>query len=144
MTRDDANRLIKAFAGHHGGTVTELNLQNMTGLSVGGADLFFTFHQPLFSHKKPALEVSALIYRFRKPPNPKILEAFKAEHAAGTPAGGGEVDYEEENKGLYLTRFFEVVPSEDSFNTDVDALADASKTWGREVMERVANKVNAR
>lgn len=144
MTREDANRLIKAFASHHGGTVSELNMQNMTGLSVGGSDLFFTFHQPLFSNKKPSLEVSALIYRFRKAPNPKILEGFQAEHAAGTPAGGGELDYEEENKGLYLTRFYETVPSEDAFNAEVDGLAAASKTWGREVLERVANKVNAK
>lgn len=143
MTRDEANRLIKSFASHHGGTVSELNMQNMTGLSVGGADLFFTFHQSFFSSKEPQLEVSALIYRFRKEPNPAILEGFKAEHAAGTPAAGGELDYEPENKGLYLTRFYGTVPSETAFHTEVDALAEASKRWSHEVLERVANKVNA-
>lgn len=144
MTREDANRLIQAFANDKGGTVSELNMQNMTGLSFGGTDVFFTFHQPLLSTKKPKLEVSALIYRFRKAPNPKILEGFRAEHAAGTPSAGGEVDYEEENKGLYLTRFYETVPTQEAFNSEVDALAAASKTWGKEVLERVANKVNAK
>lgn len=144
MTREEANRLIQSYAGHHGGRVSELNMQNMTALSVGGADLFFTFHQSFFNDKEPSLEVSAVIYKFRKEPDPKILEAFKAEHAAGTPAAGGELDYEPENKGLYLTRFYSKVPDQEAFNGELDALGAASRTWGGEVLERVANKVNAK
>lgn len=144
MTREAANTLIQTFARSQGGEVSGLNMNNMAALSMGDADLFFTFHQSLFASQEPTLEVSALIYRFRTEPNPAILKGFNEEHESGTPAGGGEVDYEPQNKGLYLTRKYESVPTQDAFNEDLVALAKASKVWGREVLERVANKVNAR
>ena len=144
MTREEANTLIQTFARSQGGEVSGLNMNNMTGLSLGDSDLFFTFHQSMFAHKEPSLEVSALIYRFRADPDPRILQGFKDEHEAGTPSGGGEVDFEPENKGLYLTRSYTKVPTQDAFNADLIALAKASKAWGHEVLERVANKVNAK
>jgi len=143
MTRDEANRLIQSFAQSQGGQVSGLNMNNMSGLSLGESDLFFTFHQPLLPNQPTKLEVSALIYRFRKDPDPEILAGFREEQAAGTPSGGGEVDFEPENKGLYLTRFYEKVPDQDTFNAQLLELAKASKVWGREVLERVANKVNS-
>ena len=53
------------------------------------------------------------------------------------------LDYEPENKGLFLTRFYEQVPAQETFNAELLTLARASKSWGREVLEWVANKVNA-
>lgn len=143
MTREEANRLVQSFAKAQGGEVSALNLNNMTALSLGDADLFFTFHQPLVPNQKTRLEVSALIYRFRKEPDPRMLAGFREEQEKGTPTGGGELDFETENKGLYLTRFYEQVPAQETFNDELLALAKASKTWGREVLERVANKVNS-
>ena len=62
---------------------------------------------------------------------------------AGPPpdTGGGKVDYETENKSLFLSRTYGVLPAEQQFKADLDRLLEASLTWGEEVFNRVADRV---
>jgi hypothetical protein len=140
MTREEAVRLIKSFAKSLSVETSGLNEKNFGGLSLGDAELYFEFHLPFFKDE-PSLECSALIYKFHKEPDPRILEGFKAEEKAGTPTGGGEVDYEPENKGLFLSRSYKKVVDEAAFTEDMKKLVEASRQWGGEVLERVSTRV---
>ena len=141
MTRDEANKLIASYAESLGGKVDPLNQNNMAALTTGEADLFFTFHQSFFPNKPAQLECSARVYRFRAEPKPELLAALKAEPGKGTSTGGGDVDYEEQNKGLFLTRMYSEVPAAEQFRQDMSALMQASKQWSTEVLQRVSQQV---
>ena len=43
-------------------------------------------------------------------PKPGIIEGFQAEEKSGTDTGGGTVDYETENKSLFLSRTYTQAP----------------------------------
>ena len=64
-----------------------------------------------------------------------------AAHAAGTDTGGGTVDYEPENKSLFLSRTYTQAPPQTAFIEDMKRLMKASLVWGDEVLDRVASGV---
>jgi hypothetical protein len=137
MTRDDAQRLVQSFFRSVGQTQSPgLNPQGFGGAAVGDAQLYFEFRSA-----EQALECSALIYKFRDVPKPGVLEGFKAEEKAGTNTGGGAVDYEPENKSLFLSRTYASAPAEPAFADDMKRLMQASLLWSGEVMDRVASRV---
>ena len=137
MTREGAQRLVQSFVRPHGSLQSEgLNQEGFGGLIMGGAQLYFEWHED-----KQALECSALVYKFHDPPKPGVLETFQAEEKEGTDTGGGTVVYEPENRGLYLSRTYTQVPDERTFAKDLKRLMKVSLTWGHEVLDRVASRV---
>ncbi|MFY0566707.1 hypothetical protein ACN28E_23105 [Archangium lansingense] len=136
MTRDEAQRLVQAFMKSLGQSSEGLNPQGFGGAALGNAQLYFEYHAD-----KQTLETSALIYKFRDPPKPGVLEGFRAEEKSGTDAGGGTVDYETENNSLFLSRTYATVPPEATFREDMKRLTQASIVWGDEVLDRVASRV---
>jgi hypothetical protein len=137
MTREAAEELTRWYSRSNGAVLSPgLNPQGFGGISVGGAQLYFEYHEA-----ERALECSALVYRFNDPPKPGVLEGFQAAAREGTDTGGGEVDYERENRGLYLSRTYGRVPEGKAFARDMQRLMKASLVWGDEVLDRVASRV---
>jgi hypothetical protein len=137
MTREAAQRLVQIFVRPEANPQSPgLNAEGFGGLVVGGAQLYFEWHEDT-----KALECSALVYKFHEPPKPGVIETFQAEEKEGTDTGGGTVDYEPENRGLYLSRTYTQVPDERAFSKDMKKLMKASLKWGREVVDRVASRV---
>ena len=90
MTRDEAQRLVQAFLKSLGQASEGLNPQGFGGAAIGNAQLYFEYHAD-----KQVLETSALIYKFRDPPKPGVLEGFRAEALYLNDAGeleGFEID----------------------------------------------------
>lgn len=145
LSQDDADNLVKAFFRHHEkverppGMVEPpaLNEKGFGAASVGEGEIFFEYHKD-----KKALECSALIYKFRSPPRPGVIDGFKAEAQAGTPTGGGEIDFEPENNGLFLSRFYADKVDYGTFVKQLDELMIASVDWAKDVLPRVAERVN--
>lgn len=142
LSFDDADKLVRAFFRAHeqaqfpGEEPPALNAKGFGGAQLAEGEIFFEYHPD-----ERALECSALVYRFRSPPKPGVLDGFKAEAKSGTPTGGGELDFEPENGGLYLSRMYgDRVPNE-TFVEELNALLGASVTWAKDVLPRVANKV---
>ncbi len=147
LTFDEADGLVKAFFRAHerveraAGAVEPpaLNAKGFGAASVGEGEVFFEY-----SEAGKALKCSARIYRFHSPPRPGLLDAFKAEAAAGTPTGGGEIDYEPENKGLYLSRTYAALVPFATFVKEIDALLVASVDWAQNALPRVAERAQAK
>jgi hypothetical protein len=136
MTRDEAQRLVQTFMQAVEQPSEGLNPQGFGGAMIGEAQLYFEYHDD-----KQALEASALVYKFRDAPKPGILEGFQAEEKAGTDTGGGAVDYEKENKSLFLSRTYAKAPQDAAFLADMRRLMDASLVWSESVLDRVASRV---
>jgi hypothetical protein len=137
MTRDEAQQLARAVLAAAGQPESVgLNPQGFGGVATDNAQLYFEWHE-----EKQELECSALIYKFRDNPKPGIIEGFQAEQKAGTDTGGGTVDFEPENKSLFLTRTYTQAPPHPIFVDDMKRLMKASLVWGDEVMDRVASRV---
>jgi hypothetical protein len=136
MTRDEAQRLVQSFMRSQGESLSPgLNPQGFGGAAVGDAQLYFEFAE------SGELKCSALIYRFRDAPRPGVLDGFHDEQKAGTDAGGGVVDFEQESKSLFLSRTYTAAPAEKAFTDDMARLMKASLDWGGDVFERVASRV---
>ena len=69
----------------------------------------------------------------------RLVQGYLGEE--GTDSGGGTVDYEPENRSLFLSRTYTQVPDERAFGKDLKKLMKASLVWGREVLDRVASRV---
>lgn len=137
MTLEEAQRLVQSFMRAHGDTEgSGLNAKGFGGAALGESQVYFEH-----SADSGALKCSALIYRFRDAPRPGVIDGFRDEEKRGTDTGGGKVDYETENKSLFLSRTYGVLPSEQQFKDDLDRLLEASLTWGEEVFNRVADRV---
>lgn len=137
MTRDEAQRLAQAFLAETGDpNSVGINPQGFGGVAISDAQLYFEWHD-----KEQALECSALIHKFRDVPKPGVLEGFQQEQKSGTDTGGGTVDYEPENKSLFLSRTYTQAPPQTAFIEDMKRLMRASLVWSNEVLGRVASKV---
>lgn len=137
MTRDEAVRLAQALLAETGQPQSVgLNPQGFGGVAIENAQLYFEWHD-----KEQALECSALIHKFRDTPKPGILEGFHQEEKSGTDTGGGNVDYEPENKSLFLSRTFTQAPPNTIFVAEMKRLMRASLVWHGEVLDRVASRV---
>jgi hypothetical protein len=135
MTRDEAIRLIQTYFRSFGLQSPGLNEQNLGGAAFGDAEIYFEY-QP----EESALKCSALIYKFQIDPKAGVLEKLKEEELSAD-TGGGTIDYEPENRGLFLSRTYtEMVPPEE-FTSDLERLLEASKVWSNEVLDRVASKI---
>jgi len=137
ITRDEAVRMIQGYFKSHGVDSPGLNENNLGGAAVGEYQIYFEY-QPA----KQALKCSALVYKFRDEPKPGVIEAFKAEEKAQTAdTGGGTLEYDPANKGLYLSRTYTDSVSDGEFARDLKQLMKASEVYGDQVLDRVASKV---
>lgn len=137
MTREEAQRLAQALLASTGNPDSPgLNPQGFGGVAIDKAQLYFEWHD-----KEQALECSALIHKFSGSPKPGIIEGFQQEQKSGTDTGGGTVDFETENKSLFLSRTYTQAPPQSSFIEDMKKLMKASIVWSDEVVERVATRV---
>jgi hypothetical protein len=137
MTQAEAQSLARAFlAATENPNSPGLNPQGFGGVAIDGAQLYFEWHD-----QEKALECSALIHKFHDAPKPGVVEGFEAEQKSGTDTGGGAVDYEPENKSLFLSRTYTQAPPQPAFIADMKQLMKASLVWGDEVLDRVAARV---
>ena len=136
MNRNEANALIQAFFRHCQTSSPGLNQNNFGAASVGEGQIYWEF-QSANNH----LLCSALIYRFTKPARPALLKECHNECANGADSGGGWLDYQEANQGLFLSRAYSKSPAPAEFIAQQQELLRASLWWSREVLDRVADKV---
>ncbi|RKG86668.1 hypothetical protein [Corallococcus terminator] len=137
MTREAARQLVKWYLQSQGAGITEgLNEQGLGGMMNGEGQYAFEHIE-----SPPSLKASALIYRFREPPKPGIIEGFRQQQEEGTDTGGGSVDFEPGSGSLFLSRTYTVMPDGREFARDLDRLGKASIVWGKDVLDRVAHKV---
>jgi hypothetical protein len=137
LNRDDAVGLIQGFFKSYGLDSPGLNESNLGGASLGDYQVYFEY-QPA----NQSLKCSALVYRFRNEPKPGVIEGFEAEAQEKTAdTGGGVLEYERANRGLFLTRSYGDAVSNEEFAGDLKRLMKASLVYGNQVLERVASKV---
>jgi hypothetical protein len=137
ITRDEAVRMIQAYFKSQGLESLGLNDNNLGGAMVGENQIYFEY-LPASS----ALKCSALIYKFHDDPKPGVLDGFKAEEKRMSPnSAGATLEYQPENKGLYLTRIYTEPISETEFARDLTIMMKASDVYGEQVLDRVADKV---
>jgi len=138
LTKDEARKLVQEFFRANDAESPGLNEQGLGGASLTAGDIFFEYLP-----EPAALKCSALIYRFRGPPNPAVIAAFHDE-AKTTDTGGGTLDYETENRGVYLSRVYERALDPETFTAELRKLLDASQVWRSDAVERVADKAYGR
>ena len=135
MTRDEATKMLQTFFHSQNVESLGLNENNVGGVAIGDLQLYFQYQTD-----EGALKCSALIYSFRNPPKEGILAGFTQETKT-TDTGGGTLDYQPENSGLYLSRSYIKPITNTQFVKDIEKLLAASRVWGNEVLERVAARV---
>ena len=135
MTRDEAIATVQAYFRSLGVNSPGLNEHNFGGASIRDGQIYFEY-QPT----EQVLKCSALIYKFQVEPKRGILEQFREEERT-TNTGGGVLDYETENRGLYLSRSYAETISDQQFARDLDQLIDAGRVWSEEVLDRVGSKI---
>lgn len=137
LSREAAVHLVQAVARSFKLESPGLNSHDLGGFAVaGGAQVYFQYVPA-----ERALHTYALIYKFHRPPRPGVLDGFQAEQKAGTDTGGGTVEYQIENRGLYLSRTYTAPPDDQTFVAETMRLMRASQVWGGPVLERVSAKV---
>lgn len=134
MTKQEAKTQVEAFFEKIGDKdVSVFNEKNFAKALIGEAIMGFVYNED------ETLLCQSLIYRFRKPPQQKVMEAIEFE-SQNAPKGGGEIAFDEENFTLVLQRDYQQKVSEDDFYNDMQKLAKASLIWSDEVLQRVAER----
>lgn len=137
ITRDEAVRMVQAYFKAQGLDSPGLNDNNLGGAAVGENQIYFEYLPA-----SRALKCSALIYKFHDDPKPGVLAGFKdEEQRMTTNAAGATLEYQPENKGLYLSRTYTEPISETEFARDLTIIMKASEVYGEQVLDRVADKV---
>lgn len=135
MTRHEANRQLEAFFRKLGKQTSFFETTNFVKIQIGEAFLGFEFVED-----KNVLSGQALIYRFRRAPRGKVLQALFGEENE-TNNGGGRVVFDAGEATLYLRRDFTEITDDEQFYSQVNRLAVASLKWNSEILERAAEKV---
>jgi len=137
MTRDEAVEMVRAYFRYYGLNSPGLNEKNLGGAAIGEYQIYFEYLAA-----QEGLKCSALVYRFHDEPKEGVIDALKAEQRAKTTnTGDGVLDYEAENRGLYLSRTYVEKISNDKFARDLERLMKASELYGDQVLDRVAERV---
>lgn len=146
MKQEEALRLVAEFLKTHGldGSQPPDDASAEQSTEEGkGQDLFAGGDPSLAFRYFPdsgELKCYALIYQFSDEPRTGILEACR-EEAGHAEMGGGELEYDPSDKGLYLTKVYSGPVPVSQLTTDLGKLHEAGVVWGEEVMDRVASKV---
>lgn len=135
LSRESAIQMIQAFGETYHLKTIGLNEKNLGGIEINLDRVFFEYVPD-----QKILKSSVLIYKFHQPPKPGLIETFQNEEKAGTDTGGGTVEYQPENQGLFLTRIYKNYTDNSQFGKDIEKLMKAGKYWSNEVLDRVATK----
>lgn len=135
MKKSEAKEQIETFFRKLGKQVSIFEDANFAKAQIGEAFLGFEFDD-----EANLLSCRALIYRFRRAPREKVLQAIYAEETAANN-GGGRVIYDAGESTLYLRRDFTEITGEEQFYNRINQLAAASLKWNGELLQRVAEKV---
>jgi hypothetical protein len=135
MERNDAIAMIQAYYKANEVESPGLNEKNLGGASVGPYQIYFEYLP-----KDGILRCSALIYSFREDPKPGILEGFQEAEKAGANVNGGYLEFQPENRGLYLSRDYTTLVSAEEFAANLTSLMQATEEWGGPILEQVAAK----
>ncbi len=143
MTRQDAAKVVQAFFEAHGQKSQGLNDKGLGGILFGipsgAAQVFFEYDA---GAGQLLCRAHILTYR----PQDSVeedLKAFRAEEQAGTPTGGGKLEYVPQSRALFLKRTYSTAAAPEAFIAEVNELAASSLKWGREVFDRVMDKLQA-
>jgi hypothetical protein len=135
MTKDQATHLWQSLLESYGMTGSEgLNSEGVGGISVLGGEVYAEF-----TPESSALDCSAFICPW---PGKFDADAFRKLHGLAAPEGefdtaGGELNYQPENNGLFLTRRYRTAPPAIQFANEIDALMQASVKWDEDVVDLV-------
>ncbi len=135
MTRDDAVKLVKAVHKLAGAESPGLNEKGFGGLMLGLAQLYFE-HTTAQS-----LVCRAHVFSLPREATPALLAALEEEGQG--QLGGGAFEYLPENRGLFLTRAYDVPLDEQVFLADIQALGLASLAWRKDVLPTAFERARA-
>lgn len=136
MKKSEAKHQVEAFFRKLGNKASFFEGTNLVKAQIGEAFLGFEFDD-----EANLLSCRALIYRFRRAPREKVLQAIYAEETAANN-GGGRVIYDAGESTLYLRRDFTEITGDEQFYNRINQLAAASLKWNGEILERAAGKVS--
>jgi len=137
MTREEAKQQLEAFFRKLGITASFFEDKNFAKATVGEALIGFEFVEA-----DGVLNAQALIYRFRKNPNPVLIEALFAE-ANSSDTGGGQIRFAQEDLSLFLEKTFSQKLPETEFYEQVNQLARASLIWSSQTLPQIAESVHS-
>lgn len=135
MKKSEAKQQLETFFRKSGKQVSVFEDANFAKAQFGEAFLGFEFDE-----EANLLACRALIYRFRRTPQEKVLQAIYAEEN-GTNNGGGRIVFDGEELTIYLKRDFAELIGDEQFHSQINQLATASLKWNGEILQRAAEKV---
>lgn len=148
MNQEAALKLVDEFLRTHGlsGSRDEDDAAAAAASDEGKGEDLFAGGDPEIAFRYVSetgvLKCYVLIYQFADDPKPGVLEACKDQASnAATDMGGGELEYDSSDRGLYLIRGYTEPITVEQLSTDLFRLQEASVTWGEDVLGRVAAQV---
>lgn len=138
MTKAEATRQVQAFFKAHDVSSPGLNEKGVGGAALEAGEVYFQYLP-----EPGALKCSALIYRFRGVPNPKVISAFQEEEKT-TDTGGGRFEFDPTNRCAFLSRVYDAPVEPKAFQEQLMKLLGACQTWKGEVVVRVSDKAYGR
>jgi hypothetical protein len=137
MTKEEAKQQVEAFFRRLGEKKASFfDAKNYVEARIGENVIGFEYDP-----EEEILSAQALIYRFRREPQDKVLDAVFAEESESN-SGGGRVVFNSENSAFYLQRDFQEKVGENVFYESINKLAQASLRWSAEILMQAAEKAN--
>lgn len=136
MTHAEAASALQGLLGSLGIKSAGLNAQGLGGVSLLAEDVSFDHDA-----ESGTLTVSATVHRFQKTPLPRVLQALR-EEAKRSDLGGGRLDYEPVNGGLFLALCYTERPTTAALRTAMEALIPAARRVRTDLLPRVATRLN--
>jgi hypothetical protein len=121
MTRAQANAMLKAWGAKHGLAGT-FNANGLASVTLGTTPLVFEW-----SEAKKAVLARALVYRFRQPARPAVLEKVQA-------AG---LDYVSESGALCVTKAFDAPLEPSLLDPQLETLVATALGWATQGLDRL-------
>jgi hypothetical protein len=138
MHQDDALAMVEEFLKAHG-----LDESAASSTKAGSEDEGAVWQPDIAFQVDPEsgeLKCWALIFQFSRPTSAGFLAACLEEASKGADTGGGAVEYDPKDTGLYLTRTYTSRVGVAQLSADLQRLQEAGELWGDEVLDRVFDK----
>lgn len=145
MTDTEAERQVKDFLARYemSPDVSALRAGKVFGVMLGSAEVFF-----IYDAATETLHAHALIFRFpatspTATPPPALLLEIERENLASSAKNTGKLNYQPENKGLYLSQAFTEAIAPETFYDQMQKLTVASLIWARESFAQLIARATA-
>jgi predicted glycoside hydrolase/deacetylase ChbG (UPF0249 family) len=136
MNQSEASSQVENFFRRLGEKPSFFDEKNFVQARIGEALIGFEYDEA-----EELLSSQALIYRFRKEPQDKVLDAVFNEESDDNN-GGGRVVFNSENFAFYLQKDFVERLDDTDFYNEINQLAQASLLWSSEILMQAAGKAN--